>query len=206
MSKLPDDEWRLEVELDDERHGFPLSEHLRAHDLDDEARERLGGRVIVTRDGSRLYLYTTSAGAAREAERVVRELLDADGLTADTRLTRWNEAEDAWVAPSGEMVDSGRDEDELADYFVRVEPKRSADVDGLAERLRADGLPVERRGQYLLIGSQGDAAAEALAQRVRAIAGPEDDVQVRAEVADLPSPSFLFFETHKPGIARDLGL
>jgi hypothetical protein len=206
MPKLPDDEWRVEVELDDEAHGYPLSERLRAHDLDDEARERLGGRVIVTRDGSRLYVYTTSADAAREAERVVRELLDADNLTADTSVTRWNEVEDAWVAPSGEVVDSGRDEDELADYFVLVEPKNSADVDGLAERLHADGLPVERRGDYLLIGSHDDEEAEALAQRVRAIAGPEDDVQVRAEISDLPSPSFLFFRSHKPGIARDLGL
>ena len=38
------DEWRVEVELDEERHGFSLGERLRSHSLDDEARERLGGR------------------------------------------------------------------------------------------------------------------------------------------------------------------
>jgi hypothetical protein len=205
MPNLPDDEWRVEVELDDEAHGFPLSERLRAHDLDDEARERLGERVIVTRDGSRLYLYATSAEAAREAERVVRELLDADDLTADTSLTRWNEAQDAWVAPSGEVVESSREEDGLADWFVRVEPEDSASVDELAERLRAERLPVERRGRYLLIGSDDEQEVQAIAERVRAVAGPNADVQVRADTG-IPAPTFVFFEAHKPGIARDLGL
>jgi hypothetical protein len=206
MPDLPTDEWRVEVELDDERHGFPLSERLRAHDLDDEARERLGGRVIVTRDGSRLYLYTTSAGSAREAERVVRELIAADNLTAATSVTRWDEERDAWVAAdTGEVVEDNRDPDE-ADYFVRIEPQEAKDVGPLEERLQGEGLPVERRGRYLLIGSHDDEEVEALAQRVRAIAGPDVDVQVRADVADLPDPRFILFESYTPGIARDLGL
>jgi hypothetical protein len=206
MPKLPDDEWRVEVELDDERHGYSLSERLRSHDLDDEARERLGGRVIVTRDGSCLFLYTKSADAAREAERVVRELLVADGLTGETSLTRWDEEQDAWVSDTGEVVESNRDEDGLADWFVRIESEEPGAVGELAERLRAEGLPVERRGRYLLIGSHDDDEVRALAERVRAVAGPRDDVQVRADVGDLPSPGFVFFEAHKPGIARDLGL
>ena len=90
MNSLPDEEWRVEVDLDDERHGYPLSERLRSHDLDDDARERLGGRVIVTRDGPRLYLYTASEEGAREAERVIRALLDEDHLTADVTVTRWD--------------------------------------------------------------------------------------------------------------------
>ena len=48
------EEWRVEVELTDEGHGLSLGERLRSMDLDDEARERLGGDVIVTRDGSRI--------------------------------------------------------------------------------------------------------------------------------------------------------
>ena len=62
MTELPDQEWRVEVNLDEESHGFSLGERLRAHDLDDEARKRLGGGVIVTRDGPRLYVYAKSRG------------------------------------------------------------------------------------------------------------------------------------------------
>ncbi len=201
MPELPADEWRVEVVLDDDAHGCPQSERLRSHGLDDEARERLGGRVVVTRDGPRLYLYATSAAAAREAERVVSELLEADGLTADVGVTHWDDERDAWVAPDGEVVESNRADDGTADWFVLVEPEDSGSVEPLAERLRAEGLPVERRGRYLLIGSDDEQEVQAIADRVRAVAGPDADVQVRADTG-IPAPTFVFFEAHK----RDLGL
>ena len=53
---MADEDWRIEVELDDEEQGYSLMERLRAGDLDDEARARLGERVVVSRDGSRLFL------------------------------------------------------------------------------------------------------------------------------------------------------
>src|SRR5688572_10833718 len=104
MTTLPDREWRVEVDLDDEQHGYSLGERLRAHDLDDEARERLGGGAIVTRDGPQLFIYTTSEAAAREAERVLRELVEADRLTADLRVTVWDEERDAWLDAEGGEV------------------------------------------------------------------------------------------------------
>ena len=55
-----DDEWRVEVALSAEGEGLSLGERLRTLDLDDEARERLGGRVVVTRDGARMFLYARS--------------------------------------------------------------------------------------------------------------------------------------------------
>jgi len=91
-----DEDWRVEVELNDEQHGYSLSERMRALDLDDEARARLGRRVIVTRDGSKLFLYTTTEDEADEAARVVRELSTAEGLTAEIRTMRWHPVEAAW--------------------------------------------------------------------------------------------------------------
>lgn len=91
-----EDEFRVEVELDHPDHGFPLSERLRALDLDDEARERLGSRVIVTRDGSHVFLYANTRASCAEAERVVRELLAADELTAEVRSTRWHPVAREW--------------------------------------------------------------------------------------------------------------
>lgn len=90
------EEFRVEVELDDADRGLSLGERLRAFDLDDEARERLGGRAIVTRDGSHLFVYTASRDASREAERVIRELLDADELTAEVKATRWHPVAGEW--------------------------------------------------------------------------------------------------------------
>lgn len=91
-----EDEFRVEVELDDDQHHLTLGDRLRAVDLDDEARDRLGSRVIVTRDGSHLFLYANTLSSCEEAERVVRELLAADELTASVRSTRWHPVEEAW--------------------------------------------------------------------------------------------------------------
>ena len=90
------EDFRVEVELDDEAHGYPLRERLRALNLDDEARERLGANVVVTRDGSRLFAYTSSEAQAREAERVISELAADEGLTADLAVTRWHPVAEEW--------------------------------------------------------------------------------------------------------------
>jgi hypothetical protein len=196
MISLPDQEWRVEANLDDERHGYPLSERLRALDLDDEARERLGGRVVVTRDGPHLYLYAASEDGAREAERVIRELVDEEDLTADVTVTRWDPAADVWVPasePTGaERVPAARAEDH--DWFVLAEPPDGHDAAALAERLGAEGHPVERRWRYLLVGAAGEDDANALAEGLRSELGPDARVEVRAAV-DVASPGFVLFES-----------
>jgi len=106
-----EDEFRIEVDLDHVAHGHPLSERLRALDLDDEVEERLGGRVIVTRDGPKLFVYTASAEAAKEAEAVVRAVLAEDELTASVRRRRWNPVDRFWQdadepVPEGEAATS----------------------------------------------------------------------------------------------------
>ena len=52
--------------------------------------------MIVTRDGPRVFLYANTGEGAREAERVARELLEADNLTASVAVTRWHPVEEEW--------------------------------------------------------------------------------------------------------------
>src|SRR5262245_3183833 len=90
------EEWRVEIELTDEGHGLSLGERLRTLDLDDEARDRLGGDVIVTRDGTRMFLYAGSQEAAGEAAKVIEELAGDDGIDADISVTHWDPGDHAW--------------------------------------------------------------------------------------------------------------
>ena len=92
---MADDEFRVEVELDEEGHGS-LGERLRSLDLDDEARERLGSRVMVTRDGNHLFMYANTRESAAEAERVVRDLMAAEDLQGTVRVTRWHPVAEEW--------------------------------------------------------------------------------------------------------------
>ena len=92
---MADDEFRVEVDIHESVHG-QLTERLRSLDLDDEVQKRLGDRVIVTRDGEKLFVYTQSAEAAKEAEGVVRAVLSEDGLEAAVRRRHWNPDERFW--------------------------------------------------------------------------------------------------------------
>jgi hypothetical protein len=96
MLAMAADEWRVEVDLDDEAHGISLGERMRSLELDEEARKELGENVIITRDGPRFYLYAETEARARAAERVVLDLLDEHELTADIAVTRWHPVEEAW--------------------------------------------------------------------------------------------------------------
>jgi len=97
---MPDEEFKVEVELGDEAHHLSFWERLRSLDVDDEARKRLGSRVTVTRDGNRIQLYTHSLQDAQEAERAVRELVQADDITAEYTTSRWNADAQEWVDPT----------------------------------------------------------------------------------------------------------
>jgi hypothetical protein len=180
---VDNDDWRVEIELNDEEHGYSLGERLRAHDLDDEARQRLGRRAIVTRDGSRLFVYTRTDAEAAEAARVVRELLEADRLTADLRITRWHPVEESWEDASlplprteaeqeverekqaereREEVEAGED----YDWHVRVNAPDRAAAEALEKRLTHEGLHVERRWSHLTIGAFTDDDANEIGSRI----------------------------------------
>jgi hypothetical protein len=202
------DEWRVEVDLDDEDQHHPLGERLRALDLDDEARSRLGGSVTVTRSGSRLFAYAGSEEAAGEAARVLEELLEAEDLTATVQVTRWHPVEEAWrdaaeplpqteaeraaeqarheAAETREAAEEGR-----YDYEVHVDPPHHSDAVELERRLVDEGLPVKRRWKHLRVGAPTEERAEEIATRVRAEAPEGTDVAVGA--TDVQNPTFVFF-------------
>src|SRR3954464_13638664 len=97
---MPDEEFKVEVELGNHEHHLSIWQRLRTLDVDDEARQRLGGRVTVTRDGNRLELYTHTLQDAREVERAVHELVQATYSVASYTTTRWDAEPQQWVDPS----------------------------------------------------------------------------------------------------------
>jgi hypothetical protein len=207
---VSNEDWRVEVELDDEQHGYSLGERLRALELDDEARKRLGRRVIVTRDGSRLFLYTKTGKEADEAARVVRELVRAEEVTAEIRTTRWHPVEEAWEDASVPLPRTGaererelerreeRERQEVAaggdyDWHVQVRAPDGGEAERLEQRLRDQGLPVERRWRYLSIGALTDDQANELGARIRDEL-PAAEVEVQPTL-DLPPPLFVLIRS-----------
>jgi hypothetical protein len=208
MIGLMEDEWRVEVGLDEEAEGMSLGERIRSLDLDDEVRERLTGRVIVTRDGPHVYLYADTEAGARAAERVVRDLLDEHRLTGTVSVTRWHGIEEAWEDASVPLpqteaeVEAERrrleqaEEREAAvegeyDWRVRAALPHRRDAVELERSLAADGLDVQRRWRWLTIGTPTEERGEEIAALIREHA-PEAQVWVEVNPDDLPHTPFDF--------------
>jgi hypothetical protein len=206
---VADEDFRVEVELDDEARGYSLRERLRALDLDDEARKRLGRKVVVTRDGSKLFLYAVDEAGIREAEKVIRGLVAEEQLTADFRVTRWHPVAEEWKdlsvplprtaaeerAESAEHEAAERreaeDEGEY-DWQVVVHLESRDEAHDLAERLAAEGTPVARRWHYVVAGAVTEARAQELAERLRVELPAASEITVEANVSDVRVGTFQF--------------
>jgi len=217
------DEWRVEVELDAEEHGNSLGERLRSLDLDDEARERLGGAVIVTRDGNRMFLYAWHEQSAREAEQVVRDLLEEEKLAGELKLMRWHPVADEWRPASEPLPETEAEKDAEAQRHSAAEAEEQSasgdydwqvvvELDDLratrefARSLEREGLPVKRRFKYVLVGALTEEAAVELGKRLEAEAPEGSKVAIRANPDDLPLPVFVQLGSLKPDVMRDLGI
>jgi hypothetical protein len=195
------EDFRVEVELDDEAHGYPLRERLLALNLDDEARERLGRNVVVTRDGSRMFAYTPTEAQAREAERVIAGLVADEGLSADLAVTRWHPVAEEWRDVSLPLPDTAEDEEreyeereaaerlEAAeegefDWHVVAELRSREGARDLLRTLSDEGLPVTRRWRYVTVGAVTEERAGELADRLRSELGDSGEVWVEAHLDD----------------------
>jgi hypothetical protein len=188
-------DWRVTVTLQDSAHAGRVLESMREHEVEDDLRRRLGGRVAVSADGLQIFLYAGSENAAREADRVVRQIVAQHGLPADYALDRWHPIEEEWEsadaalpqtdaerAAEHERLEADETRESLetgqARWEVRVDlPSRREAVE-LAERLTAAGHPVVRRWTLLVLGANDSDDAQGLAQAVRREAPADAKVEV----------------------------
>jgi hypothetical protein len=189
-------DWRVTVTLHDTAHAERVLESMREHEVEGDARRLLGGRVAVSADGPSVFLYAGSETAAREADRVARELTAKHGLSADFSLDRWHPEEEEWESADVAMPQTAEEraaeherleaEDTresvatgTAQWEVRVElPSHHAAVQ-LADRLNAEGHPVIRRWTLLVLGTNDSDDADALADVIRQEAPADAKVEVQ---------------------------
>lgn len=190
------DDWRLTVDFDEEADGADLLERLGARRFAAEERRLLGDRVIVSRDGARVYLYTESEAQAREVESVVGAEFEERRSPTRVSLERWHSVEQAWKDASIPLPESEAEVEEerdrleereaaeslaagRAEWEVRIELPGHDETGELAERLEAEGIPVVRRHTFLLVGAVNEDEARALAERLRAEAPAGATVHVQ---------------------------
>lgn len=178
------DDWRLQVDLHEEDHAQALTERLDAQQLEHDLSEAFHERVVVTRDGSRVFLY---AGTREQAEKA-RDALEAEarqhGWALDIDFRHWHPTAEEWEDPDKPLPTHdaaklaereelmAREREETAkrgypEFEVRVDLPSRRDALGLSEQLRKEGLPAVHRWRYLLVGATDEDSAKALAERIR---------------------------------------
>jgi hypothetical protein len=140
----------------------------------------------------------------------VRELVSAERLTAETRMTRWHPVEEAGEDASVPLprteAERAREHEQREqreqrevdaggeyDWQVDVRAPHRADAAALEERLRERALPVERRWRYLTIGALTEEQAGELASGIRAEL-PEAEVWIEPRL-ELPPPLFIMLRS-----------
>lgn len=207
------DDWRLQVDLDEDGHAEALTDRLEARELEHDLKEEFHDRVVVTRNGARLFLY---AGTRDQAERG-REVVEADakehGWKAQVELRHWHPTALDWEDPDEPLpaddaarlaehqtvIAREREETEkngYPQYEVRVDlPSRDEAIE-FAERLRKEGLPNVQRWKFVLVGATDEDAAAALAERIGSEAPADGQVKVEgswiAAYGEMPPNPFSF--------------
>ena len=164
------DDFRIRIDVEDE-HAGGLLERL-GLDLRGEAaelaRDLEAHRLVVSRDGDELFVYAATAAEAERARSVVQAELRDSGVPAVTgEIERWLDDEDRWTdEPPGETWEEEAVDRGFAPWEVRVRMASHQDARALAARLEQEGYAVERRWQYLIVGTASREDADALAARV----------------------------------------
>jgi hypothetical protein len=178
------EDWRVTVTLEGDAAVEPTLEWLRSHEVEDEVRERLGNRVAVSGGDDQVFIYADTEAAAREAERLVRDLLAQHGARGTFAVDRWHPIEEQWkdatvplpTTPAEQAREHERREalemEEsqtagVAEWEVRVELDLHRDAVKLAERLEREGESVVRRWKYLVVGANNEDEASGLALRLQ---------------------------------------
>jgi hypothetical protein len=164
------DDWRIRIELPDEKEarGFLERLGLGRSDAEELADELRAQRLAVSRDGDTVFVYAATGMQAEQASRVVESELDDEGLTPTRFVTeRWLRDEERWDDEPGQrdveedLVDRG-----YAPWEVRIDAAGLREAHELAEDLRAEGYDVSRTFTYVIAGTETRAQAVALARRV----------------------------------------
>ncbi len=205
------DDWRLQVDLDDPSLFEPVVERLEARELEDNLSDAFHDRIIVSRNDTRIFLYAGSREQIEQARALLVSLDEKHEWSLVIDLKRWHPEADSWRDPDEALPETAQakeiehqaviaaerkrvEEQGYPEFEVRVDLPSRHEALQFAERLREEGLPTVHRWKFLLIGATDEDAAKALAERIRSEAPSGSRVSVegtlRAVYAERPPNPF----------------
>jgi hypothetical protein len=207
------DDWRVEVDFVAEHLADALQERLDAEGLEHDLSRAFDDRIVVSRNGPRIFLYAGDRKQAEKALALAERLAESESEEVDFSFTRWHPGAEEWrpaerplpeddeskAAEHADRVANERQETEetgYPEYEVRIDLPSHADAKDLVERLSGEGLRSVHRWKYVLLGAADEDSAKELAERVRGEVPPGSTVAVegtwREAYAERPQSPFWF--------------
>lgn len=196
-------DWRVTIKLTSPAHARRAHRAVSEYAVEEDVRRRLGGGIAVGSGEHQVFLYAGTEIAAREAERVAREVLGQEGIDAAFELHRWHPIEEEWEGPDVPLPQTEADrqaehqrlEDTetaaslasgIAQWEARAELPSHREAVALADKLCGEGWPVIRRWKFLVVSANNEDDAKAAAEQIRRKAPPGTTVSSEAAGLDLP--------------------
>jgi hypothetical protein len=197
------EDWRVTISLADQAQVEQAQRGLSRHEVEQDVRRQLGRTIIVGAGDSQIFLYAGTEIAAREAERVARDVLAQHDIQAGFALHRWHPIEEEWESPDVAMpqTDAERqaehqrlEDSETAEslaagigrWQARVEFPSHREAVALARKLEGEDLAVVRRWKFLIVAADNEDDVRKLAAQIRREAPP--DAVVRVEEPGVGGP------------------
>ena len=189
------DDWRVTISVSRQAHAGPAQQPESLHEVEEDIRRQVGRGIAVGAGDAQIFLYAGAETAAREAERIARDVLAAHGLTAETAVHRWHPIEERWETSDVPLPQTKAEreaehqrlvDDEAADaqatgldqWDVRADLGSHRQAVALARKLEGEGRAVVRRWKFLIVGAADEDEARELAGQIRQEAPPGATVTV----------------------------
>ena len=207
------DDWRVQVDFVDEGVVDALHDRLDAEGLEHDLSRTFHDRVVVTRNGTRIFLYAGGREQAEKAQALVERLARDQQEEIKVSFDRWHHEAEEW-RPADEPLPADGDakaaehaervarerretaESGSPEYEVRIDLPSHGDAKDLVDRLSVEGLRSVHRWRYVLLGAADEDTANELAERVRGEVPPGSKVVVegtwREAYAERPHSPFSF--------------
>jgi hypothetical protein len=196
-----DDDFRLQIDLDDDGAAGSVADHMRSAELEHELATEHDKRVIVSHEGATIYLYAGDREQLDRAREAIQKHLDEKGWKAEFDLRHWHPVAEDWEDPDvaepatdaekhaeREQLMEAEDAETaerggLAEFEVRVEFPSHHEAAVFAKKLDEEGLEPVRRWRYMVVGAADEEAANELADRIRAEAPADSKVTAEGSLA-----------------------
>lgn len=207
------DDWRLQINLDDDGASGKVADLIRSNELENEFLHDLKDAVIVSHEGETIYLYAETRAPLDMVSTEVRKFLDEKGWKGEFDLRHWHKEADEWEDPDVAEPTTPAEKEAEHERLMKTEDEETAARGGraefevsakfptnreahkFAEKLKAEGYKPIRRFHYMVVGANDEDEAKELADRIRAEAPADAEVKAEYSLNQLlreqpPNPFF----------------